>query len=297
VVARDPTAVTRENQVNLVRYFRGFLRARRSARLFRRPIVLDSLSRGRRLDAPSDAHNRRLASQAQIDLADLLAQLGTSDRGLSNAEAEALREQHGLNQIEHEGPMPWWQRVWVSYNNPFNLLLTLLAAVSYFTDDIQAAVVIGLMVLLATTIRFFQERRSNLAAQALRRQVGNTASVRRRAGRAASLPDRDPARPFGNTIEVPIEQLVPGDIVVLSAGDMIPADCRVMTATDLFVGQSALTGESLPVEKFPAAGAASGSALTMDNLVFIGTNVISGAATVVVLATGSQSSRRPTNRI
>ncbi len=233
----------------------------------------------------SDTLNRRLVNQARTDQAELLAQLGTSARGLSDAEADTLRERHGLNEVEHEGPVKWWRHLWLSYNNPFNLLLTLLAVVSYFTDDTQATVVIGSMVLLATLMRFIQERRSNKAAQALKEQVSNTASVRRR----AAEPIAAPAHPGQGTIEIPIKLLVPGDVVVLSAGDMIPADCRVMTATDLFVSESAMTGESLPVEKFPAARTDSESALDMDNLVFMGTNVISGAASALVLTTGNDT--------
>lgn len=236
----------------------------------------------------SDDLNRRLVGHARSEMDGLLTQLGASALGLSDAQADALREQHGPNEVEHERPVTWWRHLWLSYNNPFNLLLTLLAAVSYFTDDTHAAIVIGCMVLLATVIRFIQERRSGKAALALRKQVGNTASVRRRAEPTddAAVAAADPPR---GTIEIPIEQLVPGDIVTLSAGDMIPADCRIMTATDLFVAQSAMTGESLPVEKFPVAGSESASALEMANLVFMGTNVISGAASAVVLATGNDT--------
>ncbi len=268
-------------------YFGRFLASRRSGSLFRRETILESLSRGRRADRLSEALNRRLVDQACSDLPQLLTQMGASMQGLSEAEAAALRVQHGLNELEHEGPVLWWQHLWLSYNNPFNLLLTLLAAVSYLTQDTQAAVVIGSMVVLATLIRFFQERRSNRAALALKEQVSNTASVRRRTDAGAVAPDAV-CQPE-SLAEIAIKQLVPGDIVVLSAGDMIPADCRVMTATDLFLGQSAMTGESLPVEKFPTAGSGSLSALDMANLVFMGTNVISGAASALVLATGNDT--------
>jgi len=300
------------------RYFGRYLTSRRVGNLFRRGVLFESLSGGARSERPSETLNRRLVEQARADPAELLTRLGTSARGLSEAEADVLLEQHGLNEVEHEGPVRWWRRLWLSYNNPFNLLLTLLAAVSYFTDDIQATVVIGTMVVLATLIRFVQEQRSNEAARALKERVSNTASVRRRPGttsgaadapiassstatrEAAVTPDgpvtRDaPVAPdtFSgqDTIEIPIKRLVPGDIVVLSAGDMIPADCRVLTATDLFVSESAMTGESLPVEKFPAARFESGSesALETENLVFMGTNVISGAASAVVLATGNDT--------
>lgn len=270
-------------------YFGRHLASRRSGSLFRRGKILESLSRGRRSDRLSDALNRRLVAQARGELPQLLAQLGTSTQGLSEAEADALREQYGLNEVEHEGPVPWWRHLWLSYNHPFNLLLTLLAAVSHFTRDTQAAVVIGSMVVLATLIRFFQERRSNRAALALKEQVSNTASVRRRIDAHDAMADTAVAGQPESLVEISIKQLVPGDVVVLSAGDMIPADCRVITATDLFLGQSAMTGESLPVEKFPNAGSESRSAMEMANLVFMGTNVISGTASAVVLATGNDT--------
>lgn len=269
-------------------YFGRFLASRRSRKLFRRPAMLESLTRGWRATRLSDNLNLRLVAQAGCDLDGLLRQLGTSTLGLSDAQAEALRARYGPNEVEHERPVSWWRHLWLSYNNPFNLLLTLLAAVSYLTRDRRGAVVIGCMVLLATAMRFVQERRSSKAALALKEQVGNTASVRRPAQRTA---DPGPVEPdhAGGVIEIPIKQLVPGDIVLLSAGDMIPADCRILGATDLFVAQSAMTGESLPVEKFPALDHPSASALEMPNLVFMGTNVISGAASAVVLATGNET--------
>ncbi|MDY0185585.1 MAG: magnesium-translocating P-type ATPase, partial [Desulfuromonadaceae bacterium] len=270
-------------------YFGRFLRSRRSISLFRRRAILETVSRGSRADKLSDALNRRLVEQARGDMPPLLEQLGTSTQGLSDIEADALREQHGPNEVEHERPVQWWRHLWLSFNNPFNLLLTLLAVVSYFTSDIQAAVVITSMVVLATLIRFVQERRSNQAALALKEQVSNTASVKRRIEDAGVAPVTGAGNPTAGSVEIPIKQLVPGDIVMLSAGDMIPADCRIMTATDLFLGQSAMTGESLPVEKFPAARSESQSALDMANLVFMGTNVISGTAIAVVLATGNDT--------
>ncbi|MDY0211806.1 MAG: magnesium-translocating P-type ATPase, partial [Desulfuromonadaceae bacterium] len=269
-------------------YFDRFLALRRSSNLFRRRTILESVARGTRAGQLSDQLNRRLVEYARSELPDLLAQLGTSAQGLNDAEADALREQYGINEVEHERPVTWWRHLWLSFNNPFNLLLTLLALVSYFTSDIQAAVVITSMVVLATLIRFVQERRSNRAALALKEQVSNTASVRRRTDAVATPAAAAAYRPEP-LVEIPIKQLVPGDIVALSAGDMIPADCRIMTATDLFLGQSAMTGESLPVEKFPAAKSESQSALDMANLVFMGTNVISGTASAVVLTTGNDT--------
>lgn len=249
--------------------------------LFRRTPILESLTRGNRATGPDEPLNQRLVDHARNDLGTLLAQLDSSAQGLSDAQAAVLLETHGPNEVEHDRPVTWWRHLWLSYNNPFNLLLTVLALVSYFTGDMQGTLVIAVMVALATVIKFVQERRSNQAAQALRAQVSNTATVRRRAEAGAEGTVQSPR-------EIAIRELVPGDIVLLSAGDMVPADCRVMTATDLFLSQSAMTGESLPVEKFPSAGDA-GSALEMDNLVFMGTNVISGAATAVVVATGNDT--------
>ena len=263
-------------------YFGRFWESRRVQSLFRRQPILETVARGKRATRPEEPLNIRLIDQARRELDELLAQLNSSAHGLSDSQVDALLETHGPNEVEHDRPVRWWRHLWLSYNNPFNLLLTVLAAVSYFTGDMQGTMVIGIMVVLATLIKFFQERRSNLAAQALKEQVSNTATVRRRG-------DEDTDARTGASREIPIKELVPGDVVLLSAGDMVPADCRVMTATDLFLGQSAMTGESLPVEKFPAAGAAESSALELDNLVFMGTNVISGAATAVVLATGNDT--------
>ncbi|MCL4684752.1 magnesium-translocating P-type ATPase [Myxococcota bacterium] len=271
------------------RYFERFLEAHRSRSLFRRRVMLDGLARGKRNAGLSQTLNQRLVDQARADLDPLLAQLGTSARGLSTAQADALLEQLGPNEVAHERPASWLRHLWLSYNNPFNLLLTVLATVSYFTGDMAGTLVIGAMVVLATLIRFFQERRSNRAAQALKERVSNTATILRRADPDVVTPTAGASLQRDGAVEIPIAQLVPGDIVLLSAGDMVPADCRVMAATDLFLGQSAMTGESLPVEKFAAIRAAGGSALEMDNLVFMGTNVISGTATAVVLATGNHT--------
>ncbi|NYT77152.1 magnesium-translocating P-type ATPase [Alcaligenaceae bacterium] len=270
-------------------YFERYLASRRRRSLFRRQVILESLSRSKRAVRLSGTLNRRLVEQARSDLPGLLEQLGTSPQGLTQPQADALREKYGLNEVEHERPVPWWQHLWLSYKNPFNLLLTLLAAVSYLTHDIQAAIVICCMVFLATLIRFVQERRSSRAAQVLKEQVSNTVSVKRPVDPTDDAPKAQSRHRADDPIEIPIKQLVPGDIVVLSAGDMIPADCRILTATDLFLSQSAMTGESLPVEKFSVAGPESDSALAMNNLVFMGTNVISGVATAVVLSTGNET--------
>ncbi len=140
--------------------------------------------------------------------------------------------------------------------------------------------VIALMVALSTLLRFVQEGRAHKAAEGLRSLVGNTASVLRQKTGMHDAPQQQ---------ELPVRQLVAGDVVALSAGDMVPADCRVLAARDLFVAQSAMTGESAPVEKFADTPGAAAGPLEARNLVFMGTSVVSGTATALVLATGPRT--------
>jgi len=146
---------------------------------------------------------------------------------------------------------------------------------------------------LSTLIRFVQEGRSNRAAERLKALVGNNARVLRRpdgTGATAQDAGAEPCAPRpAQQRSLPIRAVVPGDHIVLSAGDMIPADCRVLNAKDLFVAQAAMTGESLPVEKFAAPDPAQTNLLEQPNLLFMGTNVVSGSATAMVLATGNRT--------
>ena len=283
-------------KLTLKEFFAGFLRTRHIARHFRRLALLDSVTDTTVSREVPPTLAQTLVAAAHRDSAQLIDNLGTHTDGLSEVEAQALRQQHGLNEVEHEQPLSRWVHLWHCYKNPFNLLLTLLAAVSLATDDVQAAVVIGTMVVLSTVLRFWQEAKSNKAADALKAMVSNTATVMRRDFSA------DAAPVFGKfygaslhikgaqRIELPIKQLVPGDLIVLSAGDMIPADCRVLSAKDLFVSQAAMTGESMPVEKFPhQTDRDTRNPLELENIVYMGTNVVSGAATAVVLTTGNNT--------
>ncbi|CUA87495.1 magnesium-translocating P-type ATPase [Gulbenkiania indica] len=274
--------------------FAGFLRTRHLARHFRRLALLDTIAQtGVSREVPP-ALTQTLVSAATAETDALLRQLDSHGDGLSDSQAEAIRARVGLNEVEHEKPLPWWTHLWHCYKNPFNLLLTLLAVISYLTEDMKATVVIGTMVVLSTLLRFWQEAKSNKAADALKAMVSNTATVIRRdltedaapifeQYYGAHLHVKDAKR-----IELPIKLLVPGDLIVLSAGDMIPADCRVITAKDLFVSQAAMTGESMPVEKFAVQRDAKAiNPLDLDNILFMGTNVVSGSATAVVLGTGN----------
>jgi len=274
--------------------FAGFLRTRHLARHFRRLTLLDTLAQtGVSREVPPEL-TQTLVSAATTDPATLLRQLDSHADGLSESQAEAVRTRVGLNEVEHEKPLPWWTHLWHCYKNPFNLLLTLLAVISYLTEDMKATVVIGTMVVLSTLLRFWQEAKSNKAADALKAMVSNTATVIRRDLSEDAAPIFE--QYYGahlhvkdaNRIELPIKLLVPGDLIVLSAGDMIPADCRVLSAEDLFVAQAAMTGESMPVEKFATQRDAKAiNPLELDNILFMGTNVVSGSATAVVLGTGN----------
>ena len=204
------------------------------------------------------------------------ARLGSSLEGLTTEEAERRLKIYGLNLVMRERRPTILREIWGRGKNPLNALLITLAVTSYLLGDVRAAVVIAVMVVLAITTAFVQEHRSNEAAARLQSMVRTTAAVKRRTGPAA-----------GSFHEIAIETLVPGDIVRLSAGDMIPADLRLIEARDLFINQAALTGEAMPTEKFEhACEARSNNPFDISNMCFMGANVVSGYATGVVVRTG-----------
>ncbi|AGR61629.1 Mg(2+) transport ATPase P-type [Salmonella bongori N268-08] len=200
--------------------------------------------------------------------------------GLNAAGVMRAREQYGENRLPAQKPSPWWVHLWVCYRNPFNILLTILGGISYATEDLFAAGVIALMVCISTLLNFVQEARSTKAADALKAMVSNTATVLRVINENGE----------NGWLELPIDQLVPGDIIKLAAGDMIPADLRIIQARDLFVAQASLTGESLPVEKVATTREPrQNNPLECDTLCFMGTNVVSGTAQAMVMATGADT--------
>jgi Mg2+-importing ATPase len=283
--------------LNFMRELYGsFVRARAMTRHFSRFSVLDALRGDAAARVAPPQLNLRLLEAAQQPVGRLLDDLGSHPDGLTDGQADAERDRVGPNEVGHEKPLPWYRHLWHCYRNPFNLLLTLLAGLSWYTGDMDGAILIASMVVLSTALRFVQESRSNRAADKLKEMVSNTATVLRRD--PASLAAEEAARYFEARLhpkapkrrEVPIKQIVPGDIVFLSAGDMVPADLRVLTAKDLFVSQAAMTGESMPVEKFPAhRGAVTKNPLDYENLLFMGTNIVSGSATAAVVVTGDRT--------
>ncbi|MEJ5149957.1 magnesium-translocating P-type ATPase [Comamonas sp. MYb396] len=274
--------------------FVNFLRSRHWGVHFRRLPMLEQLAQTPVDAGISKAMGERLRDAAHAPEQVLLHSLNTSRQGLDDAQVQQARAQAGWNSIAQDQAMTRSEHLWLCFRTPFNLLLTVLAAVSWLTGDTKATVVIGSMVALATGLRFWQEGRANKAAAGLQAMVSNTAAVLRRMaqdeeGRALDAP---PSRlsALQAVRELPVRELVPGDIIQLAAGDMVPADCRLLSAKDLFLAQSAMTGESMPVEKFAQLpDGAQHNPVELCNLVFMGTNVVSGAGLAVVLTTGNHS--------
>jgi P-type Mg2+ transporter len=228
----------------------------------------------------------KLAEAAYLDADAVLVLLESDRNGLTDVEVEARRERYGRNEVAREKPPTWYAELGRAFANPFNFLLTTLAVVSGVTGDNEAMTVIGFMVVFSTGLRFVQEFRSNKSALALRALVRTSTAVER-----AGDEFEPGSTPATRRREIPMDELVPGDIVYLSAGDMIPADVRLIAAKDLFVAQSSLTGEAIPVEKVDRAQRPDSpvSLTELPTICFMGTSVVSGTATSVVVATGSNT--------
>jgi len=223
-----------------------------------------------------------LRKYSQMMSPEVLQLLETDRCGLVGSEAKERLREYGLNEISTEKPPTWYQLLLRSYLNPFNILLTVLMIITYFLDDIDGTLIIGVMVALSVGIRFIQEFRSNLSAEKLKSMVSTKAVVIRR-GDSKSPPTK---------IEIPFEDIVPGDIIFLSAGDLLPADVFLISSKELYVSQSALTGEALPVEKYDLPMGKENTAkdlLDTPNMCFTGTNVLNGTGLAVVLATGDKT--------
>jgi Mg2+-importing ATPase len=215
-----------------------------------------------------------LPKAAACDAQEVYRQFQTGPDGLSEAEALHRRQQHGPNAVVAEARYRRLVLLGKAWLNPLVVLLLLLAAVSFLTGDDRAGVVMLIMVLLGVVLRFIQEARADAAAAKLKAMIRVTATVVR---------DSQPR-------EVPLADLVPGDVVHLSAGDMIPADLRLLAGKDLHVIQASLTGEPFPVEKAQAPEEdTSRSPLELKNLCFLGTSVETGTAEAVVVCTGRQT--------
>jgi Mg2+-importing ATPase len=229
-----------------------------------------------------------LAACASLPPLLVLRRLESTPRGLAEREAHDRLARYGENTVSWARPPHWSVQLLVTVRNPFVLLLTCLDVVSAVTGDLDGAAVITAMVMISCLVRFRQEYRSDRAAGALRAMVATTATVLRRAS-AGSVPV---AR------ELPVDLLVPGDIVRLAAGDMVPADLRLLRSDELTVSQAVLTGESQPSVKYAAPDAVGDAWPGGDGdaavfgcpwLCFMGTSVVSGSGTGVVAATGASA--------
>lgn len=234
------------------------------------------------------AANNKMINSAYTPVDELLLEFETSREGLSEEQVTEKLEYYGQNAISEEKPDAWYTQLFKAFVNPFSLILVAIIAISFTIDVLLASpdersfttvFVIAFLVTLSGLIRFFQEMRSNQQVNALKRMVHTTVTAQRLES--------------GKT-EIPLLDVVPGDILYLSAGDMVPADVRILASRDLFVSQSSLTGESEPVEKTVVLkeiekNSKNISPLALDNLCFMGTNVVSGSAVAIALSTGDKT--------
>ncbi|MEG0086803.1 MAG: HAD-IC family P-type ATPase [Niameybacter sp.] len=239
----------------------------------------------RQQEARAGVINKWLLNVAHKRKDVVLESMDTSVEGLSLEQVEKMRENCGLNVISHEKKESWVKRLLGAFINPFTIVLLILATISIVTDvilagqgeaDFTTVSIVLTMVTISGVLRFVQETRSTHAAEQLSAMVKTTTCVQRQGV---------------GKVEIVLEEVVNGDIIVLSAGDMVPADLRMIEAKDLFISQSALTGESEPVEKVVELkkGKTCEIAMECDNLAFMGTNVISGTARGVVVAIGDET--------
>lgn len=222
----------------------------------------------------------RLYAASEYTAEELLGLYNVPAGGLTDALAERSRDEYGANILTNGKKDSAAKRLAEAFISPFTLVLLALAIISVFTDIVFASAgersyatvgIISAMVIISGTLRYVQETRSCNVAEKLTGMLHTTACAER----------------GGVKREIPIEEIAVGDLIHLSAGDMIPADLRILTAKDLFISQSALTGESEPVEKTACSGGARDTLTDTENLAFMGSNVVSGSATAVAVAVGN----------
>ena len=222
----------------------------------------------------------RLYAASEYTAEELLGLYNVPAGGLTDALAERSRHEYGANILTNGKKDSAAKRLAEAFISPFTLVLLALAVISVFTDIVFASAgersyatvgIISAMVIISGTLRYVQETRSCNVAEKLTGMLHTTACAER----------------GGVKREIPIEEIAAGDLIHLSAGDMIPADLRILAAKDLFISQSALTGESEPVEKTACSGGARDTLTDTENLAFMGSNVVSGSATAVAVAVGN----------
>ena len=227
---------------------------------------------------------RRLLTSINKTPEVLLIKYDNTEDGFDKDDVEEMRDQYGANIITQQKQVSIARRLLEAFVNPFTIVLFLLSVISFFTGDLPAVIIVLVMVTISGLLRFVQEFRSSLAAQHLTEMVETTATAQRQ------IEDEQSDEVVPTKGEIPMDELVVGDIVYLAAGDMVPADIRIMQARDLFISQSSLTGESEPVEKSAEPIFKKfANPLESSNLAFMGSTVISGSATGIVLAVGDDT--------
>lgn len=235
------------------------------------------------INAENTAAKKRLLTAARLSQDSVLKKYDNTYNGYSEKNAARMRDTFGENRITYQNSDPLFKRLFRAFINPFTVVLLVLAVISFITDvllaepgdrDALSVVIVVAMVLVSGTLQFVQETRSEKSAEKLSELVETTAAVFR----------------GGKEREIPLDEIVTGDVVRLAAGDMIPADIRILQAKDLFVSQSSLTGESEPVEKLARAQKdGTDNVLDQNNLAFMGGNVVSGSASAIVIAVGDDT--------
>ena len=219
-------------------------------------------------------HERKLMELCQLPAEEALQRLGVTENGLSDEQVETAREEYGSNILSHRKEAGILVELLQRCRNPLVIQLLVICAVSLLMGDIRAATVVGVMVLLSVGLAYVQEHRSSKAVEKLNAMVQTNSLVIR----------------GGKECDIPIAEIVPGEIVILQAGALIPADLRLISAKDFFVSQSSLTGESMPVEKHAGAADVTGrGVIELQNACFQGSNVVSGTARGVVVNTGGRT--------
>lgn len=244
-------------------------------KLFKREIAKEVIKNGA---------TNNLFEASKLKEKDIFNKYNTSYAGYEDSKIELMRNKYGKNEISYKKDASILRRLIEAFINPFTIILLILAIISFTTDilianpgnkDITAFIIVTSMVLVSGILRFIQETNSNKAAKKLGEMVETTISVSRKSH---------------GVKEIPINEIVVGDIIHLAAGDMIPADVRILKSKDLFISQSSLTGESEPVEKISDLLVTNcNNLLELENLAFMGSNVVSGSAIAIVINVGDNT--------
>ncbi|MCX7830438.1 MAG: HAD-IC family P-type ATPase, partial [Acidobacteria bacterium] len=211
-----------------------------------------------------------LLQVALLSPVDALKKLNSSSRGLSSEEAEERLDEYGLNELSKVKRIGFWADIYEKSKSPLVIQLLLIFVISAFLGEFKSTIIVFLMILLSVGLSYILDKKSFKAVESLGKRVQSRTFVVR----------------DGTEKEIKMSEVVPGDIVLLNAGSIVPADIRILSAKDFFVSESALTGESMPVEKNPIPQKEKTAPLELKNVVFLGTSVTSGSARGVVISTG-----------